>query len=163
MASLSLRPGVSWSRPSGNRTLDFPGVQRPDPIVSGPPGGPPSGLSIPHDPRGEPNRRLRPAPFSGLFEIGARLLRRHAGTLLVLAVVFTLPGALLSAAAGVRLTDALAGILPDLSDGVSRQIVIGDEDVRRIGDAMLLVLGASVAGRVPGCDRDGLHRVGGGP
>jgi hypothetical protein len=81
-----------------------------------------------------------------LFEIGARLLRRHAATLLVLAVVFTLPGALLSAAAGARLADTIAGILPDLSDGVARPIVVGDEELRLIGDALLVVLGASVVG-----------------
>jgi hypothetical protein len=118
--------------------------------VTGRPEGPEPDPSNPLDAPGGHDRRLRPAPFSGLFEIGVRLLRRHSATLLVIAVVFTLPGALLTAMAGVQLTDTVAGILPDLSDDAIREVVLGEAELRQLGDALLLVLGASVVAGVLG-------------
>jgi hypothetical protein len=112
--------------------------------MNGPGNGPPWGLSVADDLSRQPGRRLRPATFSSLFEIGARLLRRHAAPLLIVAVLFQLATALLSAVTGARLADAIAALLPEMADGVLRPFTITEAELRSLGDPLLLVAGASV-------------------
>lgn len=114
------------------------------------PGGSPWGLSVPADPAGPSGRRLGPAPFSALFEIGARILRRHAVVLLLLALGFGLPAALLSSAAGVHFGETLLDIVPELSDGVIRVIDPTSAQLHALTDALLLVLAGSVLSGILG-------------
>ncbi len=82
-------------------TRQRPGPTRSDPAGSrssvGPFGAPTRGPA-----RG---RRLAPMPIASLFEIGARVLRRHARLLLAVAILIQLPGAILDAIAQQRLAD----------------------------------------------------------
>lgn len=90
-------------------------------------------------------RLLSPVSFGDLLEITARLARRHAGRLLVLATLFLLPAWLLNAAAGLQLVTAVLDALP-LPIGVEAlrpPVVFTPEQTRRIAEAALLVLGTS--------------------
>ncbi|CAN5770391.1 hypothetical protein BH24CHL8_BH24CHL8_03630 [soil metagenome] len=90
-------------------------------------------------------RRLSPVSFGDLLEITARLARRHAGRLLVLATLFLLPAWLLNAAAGLQLVTAVLDALP-LPAGVEAlrpPVAFTPEQTRRIAEAALLVLGTS--------------------
>jgi len=104
----------------------------------------------------EEPRRLVPVSFGGLLEITARLARRHAGRLLVLAALFLLPAWLLNAAAGLQLVSAVLEALPVPAgiEPVRRPVTFTPEQTRRIAEAALLLLGTSAlvgsAGAVAG-------------
>ncbi len=106
-----------------------------------PPGWPPFGLSMP---TGAPGRRLHPIPVTAVFEIGVRILRRHVGVLLLLAIVFELAPGLLTAAAGVRIGDALIEAFPGLATGQMTTPSLTAAQTQHLTDAGLLSLGASL-------------------
>jgi hypothetical protein len=107
----------------------------------GPPDWPPFGLSVP---TGAPGRRLQPIPITSVFEIGVRILRRHFGVLMLLAVVFELAPGLLTAAAGVRMGDALISAFPGLTTGQVATPRLSDAQTQGLVDAGLFSLGASL-------------------
>jgi hypothetical protein len=108
----------------------------------------------------DPGRRLQPSPFRVLFEISARVLRRSARVLLALAFVFEVPGALLSAAAGVRLGDTVLDIVPDLGTRAMTAVSISDAQLQQLLGALALVLAGSVVsgllGAVAACGYAGV-------
>ena len=80
-----------------------------------------------------------------MLDIGVRILRRHWAVLLVVALLFTGPGALLGSAAGLRFTEVAQGVFPDLEEGViDPAAVISDTELRLVLDALVPFLLASL-------------------
>lgn len=72
-----------------------------------------------------------------VLDVGVRILRRHWAVLLWLALIFAGPGALLTAATGMRLNEVAIDILPGISEGVIEEgAVITDEELPRILEAL---------------------------
>lgn len=93
-------------------------------------------------------------PISSLFEVGARILRRHAPILLGVAILIQLPGALLDAVAQQRLADSvrplLVGLETDtpqiLSPSASQSdVILGAFGVVLLGMIISMILGAIAA------------------
>ncbi len=59
----------------------------------------------------------QPMRLGQVLEIGIRILRRHWPVALVLALLFAGPGALLTSATGLRFTEVVLDIFPDLEAG----------------------------------------------
>lgn len=59
-----------------------------------------------------------PLGLGAIFDVGIRIVRRHWAVLLGLAVLFVGPGALLTAATGMRFTDVAVDIFPTIEEGV---------------------------------------------
>ncbi|MFN8623187.1 MAG: hypothetical protein U0869_20805 [Chloroflexota bacterium] len=113
--------------------------------MSGPGGGPRPWSPPPSPAPAADGRRLRPAPLGSLFEIAARIVRRHWAVLLGVSAVFGIPGALLEAVASVPFSQTVAGLLPD--PGTAERIVISDADARELAGGLALATGGSfVAG-----------------
>ncbi len=89
-------------------------------------------------------------PISSLFEIGARVLRRHAPWLVAIAVMIQLPGALLDAVAQQRLASSIAPIVVGLDTDAPRILTPTDAQTSDILGAMALVLGAMLISMVLG-------------
>ena len=97
-------------------------------------------------PSSPPEGRLSPVSFGGILEITARLVRRHAGRLLALAVLFLLPAWLLHAAAGLQLVTAVLDALP-MPPGpgaVRPPVTFTPEQTQRILDASPLLVATSL-------------------
>jgi hypothetical protein len=62
-----------------------------------------------------PTPRLRPMGVFAILDVAVRIMRRHLGTMLILSLVVIGPGALLTAATGVRFNE-VAGDLLSLAD-----------------------------------------------
>jgi|GEM_PF-2441047 len=93
-------------------------------------------------------------PISGLFEVGARILRRHALILLGLAILIQLPGALLDAVVQQRLADSVRPLLvglgtdtPQILNPTASQsdVILGALGVVLLGMFISMVLGAIAA------------------
>ena len=100
------------------------------------------------------NRHLGPLPISGLFEVGARILRRHAPILLGVAILIQLPGALLDAVAQQRLADSVRPLLVGLDTETPQilaptasqsDLLLGTLGVVLLGMFVSMVLGAIAA------------------
>jgi hypothetical protein len=78
-------------------------------------------------------------PVSSLFEVGARILRRHARILVAIALVIQLPGAILDAVAQQRLGSAVRPLLVDLDTETPRLLTPTDAQTESILGALLLV------------------------
>ena len=115
--------------------------------MTGPGDGSPFGLSVMRQPGDDPRRRLRPVPMSSVFEISARILRRHWAVLLAMSALVGLPAALLGAAAGIPFGEALMDVLPDPDS--SAAAVVTEAQARRLGEGLLIAtVGSLVAGIV---------------
>lgn len=113
--------------------------------MTGPGDRSPFGLSLMREPGDDPGRRLRPAPMTSLFEIGFRVVRRHALVLLGVSVLVGLPGALLGATASLPLGETMVRLLPE--SGSTTAVTVSEADVRELGEGLLLALaGSLVAG-----------------
>lgn len=113
--------------------------------MTGPADGNPFGLSVMRQPGDDPRRRLRPVPMSSIFEISARVVRRHWLVLLALSALIGLPGALLGAAAGIPFGESLVGILPDPES--SAPVVVTEAQARQLGEGLLIAtIGSLIAG-----------------
>lgn len=90
-------------------------------------------------------RRLPAVALGGMLEITARLVRRHAGRLLALAVLFLLPAWLLNAAAFLQVATAVLDALPlgARPGTVPPPVTFTPEQTQRILDAGLVLLGTS--------------------
>lgn len=93
-----------------------------------------------------------PAPPSGpqpmrlgqVLEVGLRILRRHWAVMLILALLFAGPGALLTSATGMRFTEVAAGVL-DVQDGViDTDVVVTEAELERVIAAIVPFLGATL-------------------
>jgi hypothetical protein len=83
-----------------------------------------------------------------VLEVGVRILRRHWALLLGLSLLFAGPGALLTAATGIRVNEVALDIFPGISEGIVEEgTVITDDQLGRITGALVgYVLAALVAG-----------------
>ncbi len=83
-----------------------------------------------------------------ILDVGVRILRRHWSVMLVLALLFAGPGALLTAATGIRFNEVALDIFPGISDGViDPELTIGGPELDRLLDALApYVLASLVAG-----------------
>jgi len=87
--------------------------------------------------------------MSSVFEIAARVLRRHWAVLLAVSVLVGLPSALLGTAASIPIGEALVDILPEA--GSTAPVTITDAQVRTLGDALLVATaGWLIAGMLAG-------------
>jgi hypothetical protein len=95
-----------------------------------------------------PGRPFQPLTLGMVFEIGIRILRRHVGPLLLLAVVFQAPAGLLTSAAGLAFSDTLLDLLPGLSTGrQSVDLSLSPGDVQRLSGSLgLVVVATALAG-----------------
>jgi hypothetical protein len=87
--------------------------------------------------------------LGSVFEVGVRILRRHYGVLLMLALIFIGPAALLTAATGVRLSEVAVAVLPINDEGLidSGPIALTPDQLERLGGAIVaLLLATSFAG-----------------
>jgi hypothetical protein len=87
-----------------------------------------------------------------VFEVGTRILRRHWGVLLLMALLFVGPGALLSSATAMRFTEVFVDLFPEFEDGVIIDTgrVFSNAELERAIDAVLPFLGASLLAGVLG-------------
>lgn len=83
-----------------------------------------------------------------ILEIGIRLIRRHWLTLLLIALVFQAPAAILTSAAGIGLADTLLDVVPGLAEGqLPAQPILSDPDLERLlASAGLLLAASALAG-----------------
>ena len=78
-----------------------------------------------------------------VVEVGLRILRRHWPVMLILALLFAGPGALLTSATGLRFTDVAADIL-GVQDGlIDTDAVVTEAEFERALEAALPFLGAT--------------------
>ncbi len=93
-------------------------------------------------------------PISGLFEVGVRILRRHAAILLGVAILIQLPGALLDAVVQQRLAESVRPLLvglgtdtPQILNPTASQsdVILGALGVVLLGMFISMVLGAIAA------------------
>jgi hypothetical protein len=85
--------------------------------------------------------------FGDLLDVTARLLRRHARTLLLLAALFLVPTSLLHGLASVHFVDRLAPALPTVP---GQPPVLTEERVRAIVDGLALLLAAGLVAALAG-------------
>jgi hypothetical protein len=81
-------------------------------------------------------------PISSLFEIGARILRRHARLLLSVAILVQLPGAILDAFAQQRLAESVSPLLVGLDTDSPQVLTPTDSQTAVILGALALVAAA---------------------
>ncbi len=95
-----------------------------------------------------PGSKSPPMRIGMIIEIAVRILRRRWATVLVLAVLFAGPGALLTAATGVRFNSIALDILPGIEEGMLEDVpVLTAGEVQRLGEAFLAyALATIVAG-----------------
>ena len=80
-----------------------------------------------------------------ILEVGVRILRRHWPAMLVLALLFAGPGALLTSATGIRFTEVAIDLLPGLEDGlVDTDTTVTQAELDRLIGAIVPFIGATV-------------------
>jgi hypothetical protein len=84
-----------------------------------------------------------------VLDVGFRIVRRHWAVLLGLAVLFVGPGALLTAATGVRFTDVAIDVFPALGEGViDENVAITEAELERLVGALIAYVGATIVAGV---------------
>ena len=87
----------------------------------------------------------RPLRLGQVLEISVRILRRHWPVMLLLALLFAGPGALLTAATGMRFNEVIIDIFPAIEDGqIEADAVLTQAELDRALEAMLPYLAATV-------------------
>lgn len=87
----------------------------------------------------------RPLRLGQVLEISVRILRRHWPVMLLLALLFAGPGALLTAATGMRFNEVIIDIFPAIDDGqIEADAVLTQAELDRALEAMLPYLAATV-------------------
>jgi hypothetical protein len=80
-----------------------------------------------------------------IIELSLRLIRRHWPTMLVLALLFAGPGALLTAATGVRFNSIALDVLPGIDEGMLEDApLLTAAEVQRLGEAFLAYAVATI-------------------
>lgn len=89
-----------------------------------------------------------PMRLGTILEVTVRILRRHWRLLLALSIIFAGPGALLTAATGMRVNEVIGDIFPGLGEGVIDEgMVITDQQLQRMTGALAgYVVAAILAG-----------------
>ena len=110
-------------------------------------------------PRWEPVEQPEPQPsgpgrmtLGEVFDVGTRILRRHWVVLLLTALLFSGPGALLSSATALRFTEVFIDLFPEFEEGVlvDTDRFFTTAELERAIDALLPFLGASLLAGVLG-------------
>jgi hypothetical protein len=78
-------------------------------------------------------------PIAGLFDVGARILRRHAPILLAVAFLIQLPAAILDAVGQQRLADSIAPLLVGLDTDTPQVLAPTDAQAGAIAAALIIV------------------------
>jgi Membrane domain of glycerophosphoryl diester phosphodiesterase len=87
--------------------------------------------------------------FGTILDVGVRIVRRRWAVLLGLAVLFVGPGALLTAATGMRFTDVAIEVFPRIEDGIlDRNAVITDAQLDRLLGALMAYVAATIVAGV---------------
>jgi len=111
----------------------------------------------------EPSPSAEPEPMrlGQVLQIGTRILRRHWAVALTVALLFTGPGALLSAATTLQFTDVAVELLPGLSDGViESDPELSDAEINRLLEAFVpFILATVVAGALGSIGALGLSAI----
>lgn len=91
----------------------------------------------------------QPLRLGQVLEIGVRILRRHWPVMLLLALLFAGPGALLTAATGMRFNDVILDIFPSIQDGqMDSDVVMTQAQLDRALNALFPYLAATVVAGV---------------
>jgi hypothetical protein len=86
-----------------------------------------------------------------VFEVGSRILRRHPAVILLVALLFVGPGALLSSATALRFSEVAFDLFPDLGQGaIDATPTFTDDELRRLVEAVVPFLGASLVAGILG-------------
>ena len=96
---------------------------------------------------------VAPAPMrlGQVFEVGRRILVRHWSVLLLIALLFTGPGALLSSATALRFTEVAVDLFPDLESGtIDTELRLSTAELDRLLGSLWPFLGASLLAGVLG-------------
>ena len=97
-----------------------------------------------HQPERSPSTRPQPMRLGQVLDVGVRILRRHWAVALVLALLFAGPGALLTAATGMRFAEVAGGLLPIDEGVIDSGVVITQAELSRVVDAVVPYLGATL-------------------
>jgi hypothetical protein len=89
-------------------------------------------------------------PITGLLEVSARILRRHALPLLAVAAAFQFPSALVDAAAQLNLGRALGPIIVGLDTETPQVLTPTPDQARTIIEAFAVMAGSSIVGTLLG-------------
>lgn len=80
-----------------------------------------------------------------VLEVGVGILRRHWPVMLLLALLFAGPGALLTSATGMRFTEVVIGLFPGIDEGVvDTQATVTQVELERVLEALVPHLAASL-------------------
>ena len=109
-------------------------------------------------PRWEPVEQPEPQPsgpgrmtLGEVLDVGTRILRRHWVVLLLTALLFSGPGALLSSATALRFTEVFIDLFPEFEEGILVETDrISTAELERAIEAVLPFLGASLLAGVLG-------------
>lgn len=83
--------------------------------------------------------------FGKIVEVSVGILRRHWAVLLGLAVLFVGPGALLTAATGIRFTDVAGDIFPSIDEGIiDGGVLLTEAQLERLIGALVTYLVATI-------------------
>jgi hypothetical protein len=83
--------------------------------------------------------------FGAIVRVGVRILRSHWAVLLGLALLFVGPGALLTAATGMRFTDVAIDVFPGIEEGMlDTGILVTEAELERLLGALGTYLVATV-------------------
>ena len=115
-------------------------------------------MSMNDGPQWEPAQTPGPQPtaptpmrLGQVFEVGRRILVRHWSVLLLIALLFTGPGALLSSATALRFTDVAIDLFPDLESGtIDTELRLSTAELDRLLGSLWPFLGASLLAGVLG-------------
>ena len=96
----------------------------------------------------EPPTGPVPMRLGAILEVALRILRRHWALLLGLSLLFAGPGALLTAATGMRVNEVALDVFPGISEGIIEEgAVITEEQLQSMTGALAgYVVAAIVAG-----------------
>jgi hypothetical protein len=108
-----------------------------------------------------PGARVVRMPIGMIVEVSLRILRRNWATVLLLALLFAGPGALLTAATGIRFNSLALDILPGIDGAVlDGAPLLTAAEVQRLGEALLAYVAATlVAGLLGSIGAVGISSV----
>lgn len=93
----------------------------------------------------------KPMRFGTILDVGVRILRRRWAPLVALSLLFVGPGALLTAATGMRFNEVALDLFPGISEGVLDDgLQLDDEQLERILGALAAYLLATIMAGVLG-------------
>lgn len=92
-----------------------------------------------------PGPQRSPMRLGMVIEVTLRILRRQWSTVLVLALLFAGPGALLTAATGIRFNSVVLDVLPGIDAGVLEDApLLTASELQRLGEAFVAYMAATL-------------------